>query len=154
MMPVFSRISLMAALCFLASCSGGGVNSNIIGQVREPISWRQVTIVGVEPKGFLPIADLQASSRNSMAFSNSDKIDAALVRLKKAAAGLGANTLLLGDAFERSPTALSSVTRKSLGFIPQNNRVGSTIVDALSPDAFDHSLSAKAGFISVDESSP
>jgi hypothetical protein len=147
--PITAACCLLSFL--LASCSGGGVSLTMTGEPRKAISWREVTVVGVEPKGFEPIADIRATDRFSLSFSDPDRMDAAVKRLKQAAARLGANTVLLGDSFGRQPSTVSRVTRKALGFIPQRNAVGAAVVDALSPDITSYSIPAKAGYVPVAE---
>lgn len=67
----------------------------IVGKVRPPISPDQVKIYLEPPKAFEKIAIIDASSQGSMAFTQQQKMDKAIARLKEEAATLGANGVLL-----------------------------------------------------------
>lgn len=67
----------------------------IVGTVRPPISPDQVKIYLQPPRVFEKIAIIDASSQSSMAFTQQQKMDKAIARLKDEAAKLGANGILL-----------------------------------------------------------
>jgi len=85
--------SLWLAVFALAGCA---TTSHVItGKPREPIEPSQVTLYSSAPPNFEEIAVIDASSRSSFAFGDQKKMDAVIERLKKAAASLGANGVLL-----------------------------------------------------------
>jgi uncharacterized protein YbjQ (UPF0145 family) len=89
------KSSLIAAL-MLATLAGCAAQSHIIvGKVRPPISPDQVKIYLEPPKAFEKIAIIDASSQSSMAFTQQQKMDKAIARLKEEAAKVGANGVLL-----------------------------------------------------------
>jgi hypothetical protein len=68
----------------------------LVGEPRTAISWDQVRIYLEPPEStFAEIANLTASSRGSFALTASAKMDKVIERLKRQAARLGANGLLL-----------------------------------------------------------
>lgn len=88
------RISLIALLAlFLTSCAS--TSHVITGKPRAPIDPSLVKIYSVAPAEYEEIATIDASSRSSFAFGDQKKMDAVIERLKKEAASLGANGVLL-----------------------------------------------------------
>lgn len=87
--------SAMLVLC--AILAGGCANTShvITGQPREPIDPSQVTIYTAAPPQYEEIAVIDASSQMSFAFGDQNKMDAVMQRLKREAAALGANGVLL-----------------------------------------------------------
>lgn len=84
---------LWLAVCALAGCA---TTSHVItGKPREPIDASQVTLYSSAPPKYEEIAVIEASSRSSFAFGDQKKMDAVIERLKKEAASLGANGVLL-----------------------------------------------------------
>lgn len=78
----------------LAGCASPST-TNMIGTARPAISVDQVLVYLEEPICFEPIALLTSTSDASFAFTDQAKIDAAIQRLREAAAGVGANGVLL-----------------------------------------------------------
>lgn len=88
-----TRISLCAALVVLGGCA---TTSHVItGTPRAAIDPGQVTLYSSPPPQYEEIAIIDATSRSSFAFGEQNKMDAVISRLKKAAASLGANGVLL-----------------------------------------------------------
>jgi hypothetical protein len=86
-----ASILIMGAL---SGCASSQVA--VVGQVRPAISPEQVQIY-LEPPGsqYDEIANLSASSRGSFSITAEGKIDKVIERLKREAAKLGANGILL-----------------------------------------------------------
>jgi hypothetical protein len=74
----------------------------IVGKVRPPISPDQVKIYLEPPKAYEKIAILDASSQGSMTFTQQQKMDKAIARLKEEAARVGANGILLEGSGSQS----------------------------------------------------
>jgi len=85
--------ALWLAILALAGCA---TTSHVItGKPRAPIDPLQVTLYSVAPPKYEEIAVIEASSRSSFAVGDQHKMDAVIERLKKEAASLGANGVLL-----------------------------------------------------------
>jgi len=85
--------ALWLAIFALAGCA---TTSRVItGIPRTPIDPSQVTLYSSPPPKYEEIAVIDASSRSSFAFGDQKKMDAVIERLKKEAASLGANGVLL-----------------------------------------------------------
>lgn len=67
----------------------------ITGKTRTPIDPSQVTVYSTAPPNYEEIAVIDATSRSSLSFGDQKKMDAVIDRLKKEAASLGANGVLL-----------------------------------------------------------
>jgi len=80
----------------------------IVGKVRPPISPDQVKIYLAPPKAYEQIAVIDASSQGSMAFTQQQKMDKAIQRLKEEAAKVGANGILLQGSGSQSAGSVSS----------------------------------------------
>jgi uncharacterized protein YbjQ (UPF0145 family) len=85
----------VAALMSAALAACAAESHIIVGKVRPPISPDQVKIYLEPPKAFEKIAIIDASSQSSMAFTQQQKMDKAIERLKEEAAKVGANGVLL-----------------------------------------------------------
>jgi hypothetical protein len=83
----------LSAIFLLAACA---TTSHVItGKVRPPIDAAQVRIYSTAPPAYEEIAVIDATSRSSFSFGDQKKMDAVIERLKKEAAALGANGVLL-----------------------------------------------------------
>ena len=91
---MIARTLIVALVVTLTACASPST-TNMIGTARAPISAEQVLIYLEEPICFEPIALLTSTSDASFAFTEQAKIDAALQRLREAAAKVGANGVLL-----------------------------------------------------------
>lgn len=84
---------LLHALFLLAACA---TTSHVItGKVRAPIDPSQVKVYSTAPPEYEEIAVIDATSRSSGSFGDQKKMDTVIERLKKEAASLGANGVLL-----------------------------------------------------------
>lgn len=91
---MIARTLIVALVVTLTACASPST-TNMIGTARAPISADQVLIYLEEPICFEPIALLTSTSDASFAFTEQAKMDAALQRLREAAAKVGANGVLL-----------------------------------------------------------
>lgn len=88
------RAALFTAFVFaFAACAS--TSHVITGKPRPPIDPSQVKLYSVAPPEYEEIATVDASSRSSFAFGDQSKMDSVIERLKKEAASLGANGVLL-----------------------------------------------------------
>lgn len=92
MRPV--RLSaLVFSVLLLAACAS--TSHVITGKPRTPIDPSQVKVYTTAPPSYEEIAVIDATSSMSGAFGDQKKMDAVMERLKKEAAALGANGVLL-----------------------------------------------------------
>ena len=101
-------MSLRPALVFfvlaLAACAG--TSKVMLGQARPPVDPAQVRIYTTPPPGSVEIAQLESSS--AVGFGTQGQTDAAVARLKREAAALGANgVILMGVGSSGSPVGMS-----------------------------------------------
>ena len=92
------RVASSATGYLMIAAASGCVSSRavLVGTPRPAISLDQVQIYLQPPESkYLEIANLEASSRGSFALTAADQIDKVIERLKRQAASLGANGLLL-----------------------------------------------------------
>jgi len=99
------RIAAMAAMMFVAA--GCASTSRVmLGQARAPIDPAAVQIYSTPPQGAVEIAQLESSS--AVGFGTQGQTDAAVARLKRDAAALGANgVVLMGVGSSGSPVGMS-----------------------------------------------
>jgi hypothetical protein len=117
----------------LASASVIGcavTHTALVGQPRPPISAESVQIFLEPPKvRYEQIANLTASSRGSFAVTMHAKIDKVIERLKKEAARLGANGVLLHGVDSRSAGSLGAgvSTESETGHSPYGLGFGTSV---------------------------
>ncbi len=90
---IVRKLALLAAAGLLAACAN--TSHVITGKPRAAIDPAQVALYTNPPAKYEEIAVIDASSQMSFAFGDQKKMDAVIVRLKKEAASLGANGVLL-----------------------------------------------------------
>ena len=96
----FTRAAIVAVTLLAAGCVTSHV---IVGKVRPAISPDQVQLYVHPPASkYEEIAILDSSSRHSMSFTAQGKTDAVINRLKREAAKLGANGVLLQDVGDQA----------------------------------------------------
>lgn len=96
MKPISRNARLLALWLAVFSLAGCATTSHVItGKPRTPIDPSQVTLYSSPPAKYEEIAVIDASSRSSFSFGDQKKMDAVIERLKKEAASLGANGVLL-----------------------------------------------------------
>ncbi|MEF9419689.1 hypothetical protein [Xanthomonas citri] len=93
-----------ATAALLASCASS--SKVMLGQARAPIDPAQVQVYSNAPVGSVEIAQLESTS--AAGFGTQGQTDAAVQRLKREAAKLGANgVVIVGVGSERSGGGLS-----------------------------------------------
>ena len=98
--------ALVLTTIVLSGCQTSHV---LVGRVRPPISPDQVQIYLHPPAGkYEEIALLDTSSKNSFSFTAQGKTDAVIERLKKEAAKLGANGILLSGVGDQASGSVGS----------------------------------------------
>jgi hypothetical protein len=97
---------IAVGLVLLVGCAAS--SHVLVGTARPPISPDQVKIYLHPPAKYEEIAIIDASSKNSGAFTDQGKMDKAIARLKEEAAKLGANGILLGGAGEQQGGAVGT----------------------------------------------
>lgn len=89
------RYGIAAAVLVLLASACAGTSHVITGKPRTPIDPSQVAVYTSPPPQYEEIAVIDASSQMSFAFGDQSKMNAVMERLKKEAASLGANGVLL-----------------------------------------------------------
>jgi hypothetical protein len=109
-MPIFKFLKTIAALTLAGLAITGCQTSHVlVGQPRPAISPDQVVIYLHPPAGkYEEIALLDTSSKNSFSITAQGKTDAVIARLKKEAASLGANGILLSGVGDQATGSVSS----------------------------------------------
>ena len=92
-MNVLTRVALLFAISIASGCASS--SHVLIGQIRPPIDVSQVKVYADPPMKYEKIALIEGSSKNSFAVSDQGKSDKALLNMKKEAALLGANGVLI-----------------------------------------------------------
>jgi hypothetical protein len=99
------RLMFLLALSLLM---GGCANTSkvMLGQPRPPVDPAQVQVYRTPPVGSVEIAQLESTS--AVGFGTQGQTDAAIARLKREAAALGANgVVLMGVGSSGSPVGMS-----------------------------------------------
>lgn len=97
-------ILAFAGLALLGGCAS--TDKLMLGQARAPIDPSEVRIYRVPPPGAIDIAEIDASS--AIGFGTRGQDAAVMDRLRREAAALGANGLIiLGRGGSRSPVGMS-----------------------------------------------
>lgn len=100
------RIPLVACLLAAALAGCAGSSKVMLGQARAPIDPAQVRVYNTPPAGSVEIAQLESTS--AVGFGTQGQTDAAVARLKREAAKLGANgVVLMGVGSSGSPVGMS-----------------------------------------------
>ena len=103
------KLSLAIALSLGVALAVGGCASTskvMLGQARAPVDPASVQIYSTPPAGSVEIAQLESSS--AVGFGTQGQTDAAIARLKREAAALGANgVILMGVGSGGSPVGMS-----------------------------------------------
>lgn len=97
-------ISVISAALLLAGCASA--HRMMLGQARAPIDPSQVRIYRAPPPGAIDIAQIEASS--GIGFGTRGQDEAVVSQLRREAAALGANGLvILGHGQSRPPVGVS-----------------------------------------------
>lgn len=101
------KIRSAALLGLLLATAGCASTSKVmLGQTRAPVDPATVQIYSTPPAGSQEIAQLESSS--AVGFGTQGQTDAAVMRLKKEAAAMGANgVILMGVGSSGSPVGMS-----------------------------------------------
>jgi len=100
----FRWTAAAAVLLLVAGCAS--TSRVMLGQARAPIDPAQVQVYSTPPAGSVEIAQLESSS--AVGFGAQGQTDAAVARLKRDAAALGANgVILMGVGSSGSPVGMS-----------------------------------------------
>jgi len=100
------RLPYFFAAALLVGCAAE--SHVLVGTARAPISPDQVKIYVHPPAKYEEIAIIDASSKSSAAFTDQQKMDKAIARLKEEAAKLGANGILLQGAGDQQGGAVGT----------------------------------------------
>ncbi|ROO75900.1 hypothetical protein EDB69_0812 [Vibrio crassostreae] len=103
-MNIFKTLALSITL-FLVGCASG--SAILVGEARDPITPQEVTLYLEAPENYEKIALVDASSDAGMTKQGS--IDYAIEELKKQAAKLGANGVLLQATGSNNSVVLGGV---------------------------------------------
>jgi hypothetical protein len=120
--------AFMLMTAALAGCTA--THAALVGQARPPISPQSVQIFLEPPRArYQEIANLTASSRGSFTLTTHGKIDKVIERLKKEAARLGANGVLLHGVDSRSAGSLGAggSTESESGHSPYGLGFGTSV---------------------------
>ncbi|MDC0610226.1 hypothetical protein OAP63_05790 [Vibrio sp.] len=110
----FKTFSLIILATVLTACASG--SSIVTGNVREPIKFDQVKLYLDAPKNYETIGIVKASS--DAGWTEQDSQDYAVEELKKQAAKLGANGVLLSTTGENTSAILGTYSTGSTYIIP------------------------------------
>ncbi len=97
-MRIFTRLASFgsASLLLIAALSACVTSQVMVGKARPPVSADQVRVYTEAPAdAYEKIAIIESSSKRSFSFTSRGKTEAVIDRLRRAAAKLGANGLLL-----------------------------------------------------------
>jgi len=101
---ILRNATLLLLTFALASCAS--TSKVMLGSARPPVDPAQVRIYTTPPAGSVEIAQLESSS--AVGFGTQGQTDAAVARLKREAAALGANgVILMGVGSSGSPVGMS-----------------------------------------------
>jgi hypothetical protein len=101
--------SALAVILVAAAMSGCQTSHVLVGRARPPISPDQVVIYLHPPADkYEEIALLDTSSKNSFSITAQGKTNAVINRLKKEAASLGANGILLSGVGDQAAGSVGS----------------------------------------------
>lgn len=90
----------------LAASGCASTSKVMLGQARAPVDPASVQVYSTPPAGAVEIAQLESSS--AVGFGTQGQTDAAIARLKREAAALGANgVILMGVGSGSSPVGMS-----------------------------------------------
>jgi hypothetical protein len=123
-----SRVAGPLMLAVLTGCVSS--QAVLVGRARPPITPDRVQVYLQPPEAsYEQIANLSASSRGSFTFTTPAKIDKVIERLKKEAARLGANGVLLHGVGPRSAGSIGAgvSTESESGHSPYGLGFGASI---------------------------
>jgi hypothetical protein len=95
-----------AGLLMMSALTACATSQVMVGSSRPPVSPAQVQVYLKAPERYDEIAVVESTSRLSFAFSADAKTEAVIDRLKRAAAKLGANAILLQSMDDQGAAAI------------------------------------------------
>lgn len=98
-------VVLLALLIPIVTAQAGG-SYILLGKKRAPIDPEQVMIYFDPPARYEKVAMVEGDSMGAFAFSSQAKTDKAIQRMKKQAAKLGANAIILQSQSQRDSGAV------------------------------------------------
>lgn len=107
-----SLFGLLFTLVFLTACTSSQI---VVGKTRPPIRPEDVKVYLTPPAHFEEIALLDADSTGSFRVTAQGKVDGVIDRLKKSAAKLGANGIILRATGEKGAVIVSNMYGSSNG---------------------------------------
>jgi len=110
------EISLMNSIVFALILIGCASSHVLVGKARPPINSVDVKMYTTPPKQYEEIAMISASSKNSFAIGDQGKMNVVIDRLKKEAAKLGANGILLKGLGDQSTAFVGTGYTNPSGF--------------------------------------
>ena len=144
-LPILSLLLLWLVLSLTKSCYP--VSHIIVGEKRSPINFNEVKVYADFPESFEKIAIMESASDFalkdfSILFTDQQKTNKALERLKKEAAFMGANGLVIED--------VSSINRKQFSFRKYNRENGESFLNGSQRNDMEKEIKAKAIFVKSD----
>jgi hypothetical protein len=120
--------ALVFSVLLLVACA---TTSHVLtGKTRTPTDPSQVKVYSTAPPGYEEIAVIDATSRMSFAFGDQKKMDAVMARLRKEAAALGANGILLQSTGTESGGGVSTGIGTGVGIGGGGLSIGTGIFTA------------------------
>lgn len=108
-------LRLIAGFAILGVVGCSSSSHVVVGRARPPISPNDVRLYLHPPTKYEEVAILDASSKNSWAFSDQGKTDKVIERLKKQAAAFGANGILLNGVTSQQGGSVSVGSASAYG---------------------------------------
>ena len=142
---IFPHKFFLLILLYIISCYP--VSYIIVGETRFPINFNEVKVYADFPKKFKKIAIMESASDFalkdfSILFTDQQKTNKALDRLKIEAALMGANGLVIED--------VSSINRKQFSFRKYNRENGESFLNGSQRNDMEKEIKATAIFINRD----
>jgi len=140
-----SLLLLSISLFIIKACYP--VSYIVVGETKSPINHNEVVVYADFPESFEKIAIMESASDLalkdiSILFTDQQKTNKALERLKKEAALLGANGLVIQD--------MSSINRKQFSFRKYNRENGESFLNGSQRNKMEKEIKATAIFVIND----
>lgn len=121
------KLILAALALLIAGCSAS--SSVVTGTVRDPIDPSEVRVYLSPPDSYEEVALIEATSELSWAVTDQGLMNDVIKGLKKEAAKLGANGVLLTSTEDRDTygVEVTNSSGKVTGFIPSSDKAAQAI---------------------------
>ena len=116
-MVISKSVFVYLMLLILAGCASASGSAIVVGQVRNPIDPNQVQLYLEAPASYEVIGIVKASS--DAGWTEQDSVNYALEELKKQAAKLGANGVLIETTGQQTSTVIGGQGTDYLYAIPR-----------------------------------